>query len=112
MRLDIQINVNFSTPLRVEYRNVADPGIAAALLQLKLNGAQIMETMDDVLAQLGRIKSGVNNLEAKVTAALAQIPDIPPEVQAKITQAFNEAKGIADDAEDGTDEGATPTPVV
>ncbi len=68
-------------------------------------GATIMATMDDVLDTIKEIAGAVNALEAKVTAALAN-QGIPADVQAKIDQAFADAKAVVTDATDGVDEGA------
>lgn len=88
-------------------------------------GEMIMYTVDDlvdvvnqVAEQVNRIGPAVDQLEAKVTAALKNV-NIPADAQAKIDAAVGSLKGVVanvatavNDAADGVDEADVPPTVV
>ena len=84
--------------------------VVAMLQTIISQGKQAMATAKQVLALAQQIRTAVDTLEAKITEALARIPNVPPDVQADIDAAFDVLTASVADAADGVDEAATPKP--
>lgn len=97
--------------------------IMATLDELVQQGKDLKGGIANLATQVDRIPVAIDDLEARVTAAV-QAGGISGANQAKIDEAFADARevidavsaatdklrGAADDAADGTDEATPPTP--
>ena len=69
-----------------------------------------MATVQELLDVVKQIGPAIDAFEARITALLAQVGQVPPEVQAGIDEALATLKADLADAADGVDEAAAPAP--
>ena len=87
------------------------------LRKIMATSKELLELAKAVATEVGNLGTAINTLEAAVTAALAKIPSIPPEVQTEIDEAmaalqtaFTDATAAVADAADGVDESVVVPP--